>query len=102
MNIENIKSELIEIIETIQTEEVLNRMKSQAQRLREIDKNICKWNCSIEKAELIVKLKVTINETKGGYCAEVPGIPDYMIQGETFDELLANIYEAVETVSADV
>lgn len=59
MNIETTKSELIE---TIQNEEVLNRMKSQAQRLKEIDKNISESNYSIEEAELIDKIKNGLSE----------------------------------------
>jgi predicted RNase H-like HicB family nuclease len=44
-----------------------------------------------------VKIKVIVHEAEeGGYWAEVPSIPGCATQGETFDELLANIYEAVE------
>ena len=44
-----------------------------------------------------MKLKVIIHEAEeGGYWAEVPSIPGCATQGETFDELLANIYDAVE------
>jgi predicted RNase H-like HicB family nuclease len=44
-----------------------------------------------------MKLKVIIHEAEeGGYWAEVPSIPGCATQGETFDELLANLYEAVE------
>lgn len=44
-----------------------------------------------------MKLKVLIHEAEeGGYWAEVPSIPGCATQGETFDELLGNIYEAVE------
>ena len=44
-----------------------------------------------------MKLKVIIHEAEeGGYWAEVPSIPGCAAQGETFDELLRNIYEAVE------
>ena len=44
-----------------------------------------------------MKLKVVIHEAQeGGYWAEVPSIAGCMTQGETFDELLSNIYEAVE------
>ena len=51
-----------------------------------------------------MKLKVVIHETEeGGYWAEVPSIPGCATQGETFDELLSNIYEAVEgCLSVDV
>ena len=44
-----------------------------------------------------MKLKVIIHESEeGGYWAEVPSIPGCVTQGETFEELLKNIYEAVE------
>ena len=44
-----------------------------------------------------MKLKVVIHEAEeGGYWAEVPAIPGCVAQGESFDELLGNIYEAVE------
>ncbi len=44
-----------------------------------------------------MKLKVVIHEAEeGGYWAEVPSIPGCATQGDTFDELLSNIYEAVE------
>lgn len=44
-----------------------------------------------------MKLKVVIHEAEeGGYWAEVPSIPGCATQGETFDELLSNLYEAVE------
>lgn len=33
---------------------------------------------------------------EGGFWAEVPAIPGCATQGETFEELLQNIYEAVE------
>lgn len=44
-----------------------------------------------------MKLKVVIHEAEeGGFWAEVPAIPGCATQGETFEELLGNIYEAVE------
>jgi predicted RNase H-like HicB family nuclease len=51
-----------------------------------------------------MKLKVVIHEAEeGGYWAEVPSIPGCATQGETFDELLTNIYEAVEgCLSVDI
>ena len=51
-----------------------------------------------------MKLKVIVHEAEeGGYWAEVPSIPGCATQGETFDELLVNIYEAVEgCLSVDV
>jgi predicted RNase H-like HicB family nuclease len=44
-----------------------------------------------------MKLKVVIHDAEeGGYWAEVPTIPGCVTQGETFEELLSNIYDAVE------
>ena len=44
-----------------------------------------------------MKLKVVVHEAKeGGFWAEVPAIPGCMTQGENFEELLHNLYEAVE------
>ena len=51
-----------------------------------------------------MKLKVIIHEAEeGGYWAEVPAIPGCATQGDTFEELLQNLYEAVEgCLSVDV
>jgi predicted RNase H-like HicB family nuclease len=51
-----------------------------------------------------MKLKVVVHEAEeGGYWAEVPSIFGCVTQGESFDELLSNIYEAVEgCLSVDV
>lgn len=44
-----------------------------------------------------MKLKVIVHEAEeGGYWAEVPAIPGCATQGDTFEELLTNIYEAIE------
>ena len=44
-----------------------------------------------------MKLKVVIhNAEEGGYWAEVPAIPGCATQGETLDELLGNLREAIE------
>ena len=44
-----------------------------------------------------MKLKVIIHEAEeGGYWAQIPSLPGCATQGETFEELLQNIYEAVE------
>ena len=44
-----------------------------------------------------MKIKVIVHEAEeGGYWAEVPSIPGCATQGETFEELLQNIYDAVE------
>ncbi|MDD4891983.1 MAG: type II toxin-antitoxin system HicB family antitoxin [Phycisphaerae bacterium] len=51
-----------------------------------------------------MKLKVVVHEAdEGGYWAEVPAIPGCATQGDTFEELLQNIYEAVDAcLSVDV
>ncbi len=51
-----------------------------------------------------MKIKVVVHEAEeGGYWAQVPAIPGCATQGETFQELLQNIYEAVEgCLSVDV
>jgi predicted RNase H-like HicB family nuclease len=44
-----------------------------------------------------MKLKVVIHEAEeGGYWAEVPAIPGCATEGDTFEELLNNLYEAIE------
>ena len=44
-----------------------------------------------------MKLKVVVHQAEeGGFWAEVPAIPGCATQGDTFEELLQNIYEAVE------
>ena len=48
-----------------------------------------------------MKLKVIIHDAEeGGYWAEVPAILGCATQGDTFEELIANIYEAVEACLA--
>lgn len=44
-----------------------------------------------------MKLKVIVREaSEGGFWAEVPAIPGCATQGDTFEELLDNLYEAIE------
>ncbi|HEX2079608.1 MAG TPA: type II toxin-antitoxin system HicB family antitoxin [Longimicrobium sp.] len=43
-----------------------------------------------------MKLRMLVHEAEeGGYWAEVPSIPGCATQGESFEELLANLLEAV-------
>ena len=51
-----------------------------------------------------MKIKVIVHDAEeGGYWAEVPAIPGCATQGETFEELLRNLYEAVDgCLSVDV
>lgn len=44
-----------------------------------------------------MKLKVIIHKAEeGGYWAEVPALPGCVTQAESMEELIPNIYEAVE------
>lgn len=51
-----------------------------------------------------MKIKVIIHDAEeGGFWAEVPAIPGCATQGDTFEELLSNLYDAVEgCLSVDV
>ena len=53
---------------------------------------------------MAMKIKVVIHEAEeGGFWAEVPAIPGCATQGETMDELLANLHEAIEgCLSVDI
>ena len=57
-----------------------------------------------------MKVKVIIHEAEeGGFWAEVPALPGCATQGDTFEELLQNLYEAregylsvdIETIKTD-
>ncbi len=43
-----------------------------------------------------MKLKIIVHEEEQGYWAEVPAIPGCASQGDTMEELLQNIQEAIE------
>ncbi|HUU12665.1 MAG TPA: type II toxin-antitoxin system HicB family antitoxin [Terriglobia bacterium] len=44
-----------------------------------------------------MKIKVVVHEAEeGGYWAEVPAIPGCATQGDTLEELMKNVQEAVE------
>jgi len=51
-----------------------------------------------------MKLKVIVHKAEeGGYWAEVPAILGCATQGDTFEEMLTNLYEAVEAcLSVDI
>jgi len=51
-----------------------------------------------------MNIKVIVHEEKtGGYWAEVPAIPGCATQGDTLDELIANVHEAIEAcLSVDI
>lgn len=44
-----------------------------------------------------MKIKIVVHEAEeGGYWAEVPAIPGCATQGDTMEELMANLREAIE------
>lgn len=44
-----------------------------------------------------MKIKIIVHEAdEGGFWAEVPAIPGCASEGETLEELLENVHEAVE------
>jgi len=51
-----------------------------------------------------MKLKVIVHQAEeGGFWAEVPAIQGCATQGDTWEELMSNIYEAVEgCLSVDI
>lgn len=51
-----------------------------------------------------MKIKVVVHEAEeGGYWAEVPAIPGCATQGDTYEELMRNVHEAIEgCLSVDV
>lgn len=51
-----------------------------------------------------MKIKIVVHEAEeGGFWAEVPALPGCATQGGTFEELLQNLYEAIEgCLSVDV
>jgi predicted RNase H-like HicB family nuclease len=51
-----------------------------------------------------MKIKAIVHDAEeGGFWAEVPAIPGCATQGETMDELMRNLHEAIEgCLSVDV
>ena len=51
-----------------------------------------------------MKIKVVVHDAEeGGFWAEVPAIPGCASQGDTMDELLSNMHEAIEgCLSVDI
>ena len=44
-----------------------------------------------------MKIRIVVHEAEeGGFWAEVPAIPGCATEGDTLDELLKNVHEAVE------
>jgi predicted RNase H-like HicB family nuclease len=64
------------------------------------------WIKSLNEEGLVLamKIKVVVHEAEeGGYWAEVPAIPGCATQGESMEELLRNVREAIEgCLSVDI
>ncbi|MGI9310426.1 MAG: type II toxin-antitoxin system HicB family antitoxin [bacterium] len=43
-----------------------------------------------------MKIKAIIHQEEGGYWAEFPTLPGCFTQGDTYDELMHNIREAID------
>ena len=56
------------------------------------------------KEKNTMRLKIIVHEAEeGGFWAEVPAIPGCATQGDSFEELLENLYEAIEgCLSVDI
>jgi predicted RNase H-like HicB family nuclease len=66
-------------------------------------------NAAFASSDLSRRLKssdsssIRLDAEEGGFWAEVPAIPGCATQGETMDELLCNLHEAIEGwLSVDV
>lgn len=47
--------------------------------------------------EVIMKIKIVVHEAEeGGFWAEVPAIPGCATEGDTMDELMVNLRDAIE------
>ena len=59
---------------------------------------------AVEVLEMDMTFKVIVHRAEeGGFWAEVPAIPGCATQGETHEELIANVREAIEgCLSVDV
>ena len=68
-----------------------NSILAQTHR-RPTEKRLCE-NCGVERYATVVH-----EDPEGGYWAEVPALPGCYSQGETMDELMANVREAIAGV----
>lgn len=59
--------------------------------------DLAAWLPDLIGQEIIMKIKIVVHDAEeGGYWAEVPAIPGCASQGETMDELMVNLREAIE------
>ena len=60
-----------------------------------------RWHCLACENKGVTNYAVVIHEEpEGGYWAEVPALPGCYTQGETVEELMANVREAITGVLA--
>lgn len=62
------------------------------------------WLIYNKKGDYTMKIKVIVHEAEeGGFWAEVPSFPGCATQGDTFEELLQNLYDAIKgCLSVDI
>jgi predicted RNase H-like HicB family nuclease len=52
---------------------------------------------SDDSKKSVVKIKIVVHEVEeGGFWAEVPAIPGCATQGDSVEELMQNLYDAIE------
>lgn len=44
----------------------------------------------------MLTIKAVVEEEEGGYCAEVPSMPGCITEADDLDELVSNLWEAIE------
>jgi predicted RNase H-like HicB family nuclease len=55
------------------------------------------------RTETTMKIKIVVHEAEeGGFWAEVPAIPGCATEGETMEELLRNVREAIEGCATSI
>lgn len=51
----------------------------------------------VDSEKSIVKIKIVVHEAEeGGFWAEVPAVPGCATQGDSMEELMQNLHEAIE------
>jgi predicted RNase H-like HicB family nuclease len=59
--------------------------------------NLLCIRATIWLGDQVMKIKIVVHEAEeGGFWAEVPAIPGCATQGDSMDELMQNLHEAIE------
>jgi len=71
--------------------------KSSSQRRYALAFGAPRRNFRFKKKRADIKIKIIVHEAEeGGFWAEVPAMPGCATQGETMDELVRNVHDAIE------